>query len=283
MKLGCSSWSYDRTFREGLLNQLTWVRLCAEELELDGVELLDLHFPRTDEDYLRTLKKACTDLQLTISCVSVSNDFGLLRAGEHREQFAKVKEWVETASFLGAPVVRVMAGWVHREEKREVRSGGLLGPLGRLFAGRPDPKKEAWPQVMAALRQSADYAARRGIVLAVENHDRGGFVGTAEEVERCLQDVRSTWVRLCLDTGDYGDLGSIRRTLSHAVHVHAKLYELDSEGVEKRLKWPRIIDILRKGGYRGFLSIEYEGEEDPATAVPRGAGYLRRLLREAEG
>ena len=75
MKLGCSSWSYHRAFHEGRLDQAAWLRLCAEDLELDGVELLDLHFPSTDVAYLRDVKKLCADLQLTISCASVSNDF----------------------------------------------------------------------------------------------------------------------------------------------------------------------------------------------------------------
>ena len=278
MKLGCSSWSYHRAFRDGRLDQASWLRLCAEELELDGVELLDIHFPSTEREYLREVKKTCTDLQLTMSCVSVSNDFGVADAERRRAEVAKVKAWVDIAAYFGAPVLRVFAGWVPRERQAAANGGGLAEKVRRLAGWRADGKRERWSEAMACLRECADYAAERGIVLGLENHNGYGIVGTADEVERCLRDVGSPWLRLNLDTGDYGDLESIRRTLPYAVHVHAKLYELDGDGVERRLEWPAIMAILREGRYRGFLSIEYEGEEDPIAAVPRGARYLRRLL-----
>jgi sugar phosphate isomerase/epimerase len=281
VKLGCSSWSYHKAIQDGRLDQMRWLRLCAEELDLDGVELLDLHFPSTDHDYLRDLKRRCTDLHLTISCVSVSNDFGVIDREARRAEVAKVKQWVEIASYLGAPVLRVFAGWVPREGAAKPEQAGFLVRLRRLFL-EPDVRREGWPEVIACLRECAEFAQERGIVLGLENHNGRGFVGTADDVERCLHDVGSAWLRLCLDTGDYGDLESIDRTLRHAVHLHAKLYDLDGDGVERKLDWPSIMQILSKGRYRGFLSIEYEGEEDAVAALARGVPYLRRLMAPGE-
>ena len=276
MKLGCSSWSYHKAITSGRMDQREWMRRCARELELDGVELLDLHFPSTDLPYLRELKRWATGLHLTISCASVSNDFGRPTPEERREELEKVKRWIEIAQFLGAPVLRVLAGWPPPEPPEEP---GVRGIVRRLPGLRPRTIKEMlWPAMVERLRESASYAAEKGVVLALENHDSGGFVGTAGEVERCLAQVSSPWLRLCLDTGDYDDLQSIERTLSQAVHIHAKLYDVDDEGVDRRLDWERIMAILRAGHYRAFLSIEYEGEEDGETAVPRGVRYLRRLL-----
>lgn len=279
MKLGCSSWSYHQAFTDGRLDQVRWLRMCAEELELDGVELLDIHFPSVDGAYCRALKKACTDLHLTISCVSVSNDFGVADNEARQQEIEKVKQWVEVASFFGAPVLRVFAGWLPQGEETVPASSGMLGGLRRAVGMAKEPKEQRWPNVIAALAECAAYASERGITLGLENHNGRGIVGTADEVERCLRDVGSPWCRLNLDTGDYGDLGSIRRTVNSAVHVHAKLYELDGDGVEQRQDWQAIMGILSDARYRGFLSIEYEGEEDPMTAVPRGVRYLRRLIR----
>lgn len=282
MKLGCSSWSYHRDIHAGKLDQQRWLILCAEELELDGVELLDLHFPSTDVEYLREVRRTCADLQLTISCVSVSNDFGSADAEAREQQLTKVKEWVEIAAYLGAPSLRVFAGWLPADQEPREGGGGALARLGRVLRRKPDYKRRHWPELIAKLRACADYAAQRGVVLGLENHNGRGLVGTADEVERCLQDVDSRWLRLNLDTGDYGDLASIERTLRHVVHVHAKLYDLDSDGADQRFDWPAIMRILRQARYRGFLSIEYEGEEDATTAVPRGVRYLRGLLREEQ-
>lgn len=49
-----------------------------------------------------------------------------------------------------------------------------------------------------------------------------------------------------------------------------------------RLTLPGFIRIcgaeLRQVGYQGCLSVEYEGEEAPETAVPRAVAHLRRVL-----
>ena len=91
MKLGCSSSSYQAAFRAGRLEQRDWVRLCAEELEVDGVELDDMHFTSTDRAYLRELKKQCTDLQLTIAGIAINNDFG--SEDRRAQEMAAVRQW----------------------------------------------------------------------------------------------------------------------------------------------------------------------------------------------
>ena len=58
VKLGCSSWSYHAAFRAGSHRPARWLRLCAEEMELDGVELVDLHFPTTDPSTCATSRSS---------------------------------------------------------------------------------------------------------------------------------------------------------------------------------------------------------------------------------
>jgi len=280
MKLACSSWSFEQVIAAGQMDQREWLRFCAEELALDGVELLDRHFPSTDIAYLREIKKLCADLYLTICGASVSNDFGRLETAEGQQEMERVKSWVDIAQFLGAPVLRVFAGWVPAEQRRE-QGRGLPGVLGRLLRREDGARKRLWDEMVSCLRECAAYAEEKGIVLGLENHDGNGLVVTSDEVERCLREVGSPWLRLNLDTGNYGDLASIERTLPLAVKVHAKFYDVDEEGRDRRLDWERIMGILTDSGYRGFLSIEYEGEEDPRTALPRAVGYLRKLMRGA--
>ncbi|MGB6894787.1 MAG: sugar phosphate isomerase/epimerase family protein [Dehalococcoidia bacterium] len=277
MKLACSSWSFEQVIAAGQMDQGEWLRFCAEELVLDGVEFLDRHFPTTDIAYLREIKKLCADLYLTVCGASVSNDFGKPEAGERQQEIERVRAWVDIAQFLGAPDLRVFAGWVPADQRRE-QGRGLTGVLGRLLRREGAARRRFWAEMVSCLRECAAYAEEKGVVLGLENHDGNGLVTTADEVERCLRQVDSPWLRHTLDTGNYGDLASIERTLPHAVHVHAKLYDVDEEGRDRRLDWERIMRILTDGGYRGFLSIEYEGAEDPRTALPRAVGYLRKLM-----
>ena len=171
MKLGCSSWSYHRAILDKRLDQQGWLRLCAEELELDGVELLDIHFPTLDKDYLRDIKRACTDTGLTISCVSVSNDFGLADIDARDREVAKVKQWVNITSFFGAPVLRVFAGWYpHGTTKSDaavsVRCGsvilseGHMGRVGDHVAVRVT-KPLRRPRTTFAMFENADQSVNR--------------------------------------------------------------------------------------------------------------------------
>lgn len=255
MKLGCSSWSYHRMFDAGTLDQRSWLRKCAIELNLDGVELLDQHFPRTDLDYLREIKALALDLGLTISAVSVSNNFGWLSAEKRAAEVEKVKRWTDIAHFLGAPLLRIFAGW----------------PEG--------DREQSWPTMVASIRETVTHAEERGVALALENHNHRSFIQTADDVLRLLDEVRSPWLRFLLDTGNFVDLyDSIERTADRAVFVHAKLYDVDPERGEQRLDYERIMATLRAAGYRGYLSIEYEGEADEETAVADAVHYLRQLM-----
>ena len=255
MKLGSSSWSFHRTFEAGKMDQFGWVDFCAKELQLDGVELLDAHFPNTKPPYLKDLKKYIIDSGLTISCVSVSNHFTGRSSHKAFEDVDKVKKWVDIAESMGAPILRVFAG-----------SGEEL----------KDPAIHE--QAVQCLQRSAIYAEHVGIALGLENH--GGT--SARQVLALVKDVNSSWLKLTLDTGNFpsAPYKSIEQCLPHAVIVHAKLYELDKDGAEKRLNYKTIMRVLRKQKYVGFLSIEFEGASDELKFMPRGVKFLRQLMAE---
>ncbi|HNT33953.1 MAG TPA: sugar phosphate isomerase/epimerase family protein, partial [bacterium] len=201
MKLSSSSWSFHRTFGAGQMDQFSWLDFCAGKLRLDGVELLDFHFPNTEPSYLKDIKKYATDRGLTICCASVSNHF----TGHYQDaqnDVEKVKKWIDIAQVLGAPVVRVFAG-----------------------SGEEMSKQVIYDQAVECLQKVAMYAEHVGVVLGLENH--GGT--TAEQVLALLRDVQSPWLKLTLDTGNFPPsetYKSIEACLPHAVIVHAKLYEL---------------------------------------------------------
>jgi L-ribulose-5-phosphate 3-epimerase len=280
VKLGCSSWSYHAAFRSTRIEQLEWLRLCAEEMELDGVELVDLHFPTTDPVYLRDLKKLCTDLQLTIAGLAVSNDFG---ADERRAlETEKVKQWCDVAAYLGAPIVRVFAGWVPLPKRIEPEQGRIVGAFRRIFGPPKIDQRRLWSDVTYALRSAADYAAERGVTLALQNNRSDGLVGAAAQLSQCVRDVGSPWLRVCLDPADLADPSSFDTSMAHVVQVHARMRDVRDDGSDTQIHWPGLLQNLKLGRYRGFLLLDYEGIEDPETAVPRASRYMRGLLHLLE-
>lgn len=258
MKLGCSSQSYDGAFREKRIDLFSWIDHCASVLRVDGVEIEDKHFPVTSDDFLDELRARVQERKLGLSSVTIMNDFGLPARAEREAQLDYVRGWLGRAQRLGALVVRVFAGWP-KEKARE----------------------ELWDEMVDCLRRACVEAERAGVLLAMENHNHGGFVQVAEDALRIFEQVGSRWLRLNLDTGNYLDgLRSIEKTAAWAAHVHAKLYHIAEDGADHRLDYRRILGALQRAGYRGFVSLEYEGPQDPFEVVPRAVKRLRELLRE---
>lgn len=255
MKLGCICGTFNRSFDAGTMDQMRFLICCADDLQVQGVELQDIHFPQTRPAYLQMVRRTARDLDLSIIGVGVHNDFGRTDPTLRQSEVVKVKQWVEVAEQLGAPLVRV-------------------------FAGYPEGDRQArWPAMIDSLREVADFARQAGLRLGLENHNHGAFTPTAVEFLRVLEEVNSPYLVPLLDTGNYVDGWlSVAMTLGVAAHVHAKFWEVGPDGSDKRVDYSMIIPGLRAAGYDGWVSFEYETPEPEETGIPRSLAYLKRML-----
>ncbi|MBU4200806.1 MAG: sugar phosphate isomerase/epimerase [Verrucomicrobia bacterium] len=261
MKTSCSSWSYHRTIQAGSLDQMGWVRECAA-LGLDGIELLGYHFPSKDREYLIRLRKACADHFLSVAMVSADGHLTVTDDAQREIEVNNIGEWVKVAAFLGAPCVRFFCG-----SGKELEAGG----------------KPLYRKVLKAVKKVVRLGAKKGIVMAMENH--GGT--TAEQLLALQKDVKSEFFKFTLDTGNFpptSQVGpqtyeSIERCAPHAAIVHAKFFNVLPDGRDRDFDWSRIRSILEKVGFRGFLSVEYEGEEADEVAVMRRIAPFLKTLR----
>lgn len=258
MKLSCSSWSYHRSFDDKQFTLLAWIEFCALTLGLDGVEIEDKHFQNTNPQTFKTIKTAIADQGMALANICTFNDFGHEDKKQNEHELDRVKRWVDHSLELASPSLRVFAGWP------------------------PGDRQTAWGRMLEYLNQSAEYAERQGITLVLENHNHGGFIQTSEDTLRAINAIDSPCLRPLLDTGNYLDgLTSIEQVVHLTPHVHAKLLQLDDEGKEVDIDHAAIINLLHEANYRGFISAEYEGDEDERTAVLRGIQYLRQLLSQS--
>ncbi|HAS38149.1 MAG TPA: sugar phosphate isomerase/epimerase, partial [Ruminococcaceae bacterium] len=40
----------------------------------------------------------------------------------------------------------------------------------------------------------------------------------------------------------------------------------------------KCVDLIKESGYDGWITLEYEGQESPLTAVPKGFEFLKKLI-----
>jgi sugar phosphate isomerase/epimerase len=227
------------------------------DLDLDAVEFTQYYFPETTPDYLAMLKSRCTRLGLDVSGTAIGNDFCITDKAKLDAQKKLVRDWVEHTARLGGKTIRIFAG---KAEK-----------------GEDDAKARA--RCIEHIQESCDYAAKYGIILALENH--GGITATAEGMLEIIKGVKHPAFGVNFDTGNfntedpYGDLAKIA---PYAVVTQIKT-EIQRKGQKKEeADLKKLLDILRNVGYRGYVALEYEAAEDPKAAVPRIIEALRKLV-----
>ena len=116
------------------------------------------------------------------------------------------------------------------------------------------------------------------MVLGLENH--WGMGRAAEGVLRIVEAIKSPWLQMTLDTGNflerpYEQMEAMASSQIPIALVQAKTYFGGGRWYELDLDYARIAGILREHGYKGWVSLEFEGNEDAATGVQKSLALLR--------
>jgi sugar phosphate isomerase/epimerase len=114
------------------------------------------------------------------------------------------------------------------------------------------------------------------VKFAIENH--GGLSSDPAVLAEFVQYFHSPSLGVCLDFGNFeGDRSIGMQTLApHAIHVHAKSREFDGQGDETQIDYRLCLDALKAANYNGAISIEYEGDGDPAIGITRTRALIEK-------
>ena len=234
-----------------------FIDYCAEH-GCAGAELTAYYFPKdANTDFFIRIKRHAFLRGVAISGTSVGNNFALPKGEQLSKQIADVKQWIDYAAIMGAPHIRVFAG-----------------------AAKDISDAEARTMCIGAMDECCDYAGTKGIFLGLENH--GGIVAEPEGLLEIVRAVKSPWIGINLDTGNfhtedpYADLAKIA---PYAVNVQLKV-EIKRLGQKENepSDLPRVVKILRDANYQGFVALEYEAKADPWQAVPPVLKLMKELF-----
>ena len=291
MKLSVSSYSFQQYIKAGKLSQLETVK-AACDLGLRAIEFIDLcpefgKAPTLDEqkEYAKLIRAEADKYGMDINAYTIGAN--LFKKGEDAEkEIKRLCDQLDVAAILGAKVMRHDVVWGYGKDA-DARSFDLM-----------------LPTIAANARKVTEYAATLGIKTCSENH--GQIAQDSYRVEKLFNAIAHENYGILVDMGnlicaDENSQTAVSRVAPYAIHAHAKDFFFRSAEFDRPEGWgstrggnyfkgaiigegvipiKSCLKALKKAGYDGYLSIEYEGSEDCLKGISKGLKNLQRFLSE---
>ncbi|MCD4656619.1 MAG: sugar phosphate isomerase/epimerase [Planctomycetes bacterium] len=250
--LGCPDWSLDKTVANAKLYGFEGVELRGVTRVLDIRQLSEF----SDENIEQT-RKLFSNAGISIVSVDSSASFSHQDADKLEASVKEAKEYIELASKLQAPMVRVFGGFIAEDVTLEVGMQQLADNLAKL----------------------GDYAEVRNVIVALETHD--SFL-TGKIVSEVMQMTNNQSIGVVWDISNCFWTGEPIEQSAELLAPYIKLVHVkDTVLVDKEAKHRFIGDgdipnqkalkLLANQGYDGFLSYEWEKVWQPDIAEPEQA------------
>jgi sugar phosphate isomerase/epimerase len=271
LNIAVSSWSFHDELYKGTL-RLHDVPYRVHDLGYTAVELQDMFlFPRLPNPVARLFGKKAPPFdqyqydRRTLQkvrlnrlrsgtrqiCWTIDTDLTVNAGPDRQKQKAYLAGAIEAANYLDAPLIRLTLGG----EKTD---------------------RAAYDRAVELMSSVLPVAITRNVKFAIENH--GGLSGDPMELAEFVQHFHSSSLGVCLDFGNFeGDRSIGMQTLApHAIHAHAKSYAFDAQGEETQIDYRMCLAALQATNYAGAISIEYEGDGDPAIGITRTRALIEK-------
>ncbi len=278
MKIAVMTYSFARLLASDELDTAMIVR-GLRELGVSAVEISDNYL---DGEDLPRIQAALTEAGVEVACYDVYCDFITPDRAIRRTQVAKVQTGLERAARLGANQVMIVPGWITDDTSPAV----------------------ARERIIEGLKECMPFARRLGVRPAIENLGFQWTVYGRSDHLNAICEAVGPPLSVTYDVGNFVFAGedsmqALDRVAARISHVHFKDWQVipaPAERVEGELNGADgrrylgaalgegVVNLkgatakLRQLGYQGYVSVEYEGLENPWEAMRRGVMYCRSLL-----
>lgn len=243
----------------------------AAAMGFDGIEFLLMQMASEENSYLQKLKRQAFHAGLDIMGFSTHQGFVYPDKKTRDSEVAKTINQIELAYQLGIPVMRLNTGrWNTTKSFDDLMANKGIEPN---LPGFTDDQGFEW--VIDSIAQCIPTAEKCGVVLGLENH--WGLGRTADGVLRIVNAINSPWLQITSDTGNFleNQYEQLEMMAPKTFLIQAKTYYGGGKWYTLDIDYNRVAEIFRKVDYRGYVSIEFEGNEDPLTAVPKSLELIR--------
>lgn len=237
--ISLAEWSLHRTINKGELKNIDFPEFAAKKFNIYGVEYVNQFFKdkANDMTYLKDLNDRAKSNGVKNVLIMIDGEGELAGADETKRKQAVENhyKWIDAAHFLGCTSVRVNA------------------------AGKGS-KEEMKGRMVESLSTLADYGKKAKINVVVENH--GGISSLGDWLSDVLKTVGKKNCGALPDFGnfyEYDRYQGVMDLMPYAKGVSAKSHDFDDNGNEKGIDYAKMMGIVKKAGYKGYVGIEYEG------------------------
>jgi len=255
--ISAAAWSWHKMFFNGEIKQIDQPKL-AREAGAKGLELVNAFFPSPQYSYLKELMKTAESEGIRILLIMCDDegDFSSPDFREQRQAIINHRKWIDIAAVLGCHSIRVNAGEKHISPEEDMKTAA------------------------ASFYELCQYARQYGLNVIIENH--GQRTEDPKWLAKLIETVGAPNFGTLPDFGNFPpgtDLYKAVETLMpYAKAVSAKCYDFDEKGNETQIDFPRMLDIVLKAGYQGFVGVEFEGNRlSEIEGTKAGVKLLQRI------
>lgn len=260
-QLSLSERSLTRLLEAGKIEHLDCARLASQEFEIKAIDYAGRFFADKlkEEAYLTQMNKRAADYGVRRNLILVENE-GALASGNKKtrdEAVARHRRWIDAALTLGCRGVCVQV------------------------QGEGTPAEQA-PRATEALAQLAEYGTKQKIHVLISNESGPAanpdwLLGVIKEVDNS----RCGAFPLFNGFGGRNPYEGMAKLMPVARGVCAVAQEFDDNGKESQIDFSRMLKVVLQAGYRGYISLEYQGDSEDEYAGIRATKTL--LQRNGEG
>jgi len=289
LKISLNAYSFARQLNDKLrgrgagMSLFDLIDFCAKN-DFEGFDPTGYYMPGWYEKprklptdaYLNELKRRAFEAGIGISGTGTQESLTTANVADRQAGFALIKQWVEVAARLGAPVLRIFADTVGKDADWKVASGGA-------------PRQDVEDWIAAGIADCAEVGKRYGVIIGIQNH--GDFLRTAEDLLSLVSKVNSPWCGAIVDSGYFRSADpyvDMEKAAPYAVNWQVKTSSFpvreksDEPDSAHDMDLIRLMKIIRGSGYRGYVPIEVLSKPgtpyNPFKEVPAFAVKVRAAI-----
>lgn len=244
-KTSLAEWSLHKAIQSRLITNLDFPRIAREQFGIEGLEFVNQLWQAPTADYVRRLKRNM-EATGTKAVLIMCDGEGFLGAADQAERLAAAdnhRRWVDITAELGGHAIRTNMYPGQKQPATPEEIDAFLGRCAESFA------------------RLCEYARARNISVLIENH--GGVSSNPDVVMGLMKRAGIANLGTLPDFGNFAKetdkYAAVEKLMPAAKGVSFKCFDFDSAGRETTIDMDRMMGIVERSGYRGWVGIEFEG------------------------